>query len=417
MKNEHTFGIHFLLKISKARNGKAPLFARITVNKSRAEISLKSLVAVQLWDTVRGAAKTKQEEGRQLNHYLEQIRAQLVDCYRQLQLERKIISPEAVKNIFLGNGKKDHTLCILVEYHNQHMKSILAHGTLKNYFTTSKYLKLFLKEHHKTNDFYLVDLNYQFISGFEIFLRQHEPTDHQKSLQNNGVMKHLERLRKMIRLAVKMEWIAKNPFEHYPLKFVKVERDYLDAEELTAIENKVFSIERLNWVRDLFVFSCYTGLAYIDIMQLRLSNILRGIDGDYWLMTSRQKTNIVVKVPLLPKAIAIINKYKEHPRSIANESVFPKISNQKLNSYLKEIADLCSIDKHLTFHLARHTFATTVTLSNGVPIESVSKMLGHTKIATTQIYARVVERKLGEDMKQLKEKLSVVQPDLQTRAL
>ena len=175
------------------------------------------------------------------------------------------------------------------------MKTVLSHGTLKNYFTTSKYLGKFLKAQHKTADIYLTDLNYQFISEFELFLRKYIPTDHQKKLQNNGVMKHLERLRKMVRLAVKMEWISKNPFENYQLKFQKVERSYLTDTELSSIEDKEFTIERLVWVRDLFVFSCYTGLAYIDTMKLSPSNIVRGIDGEYWLITSRKKTEVAVK--------------------------------------------------------------------------------------------------------------------------
>ncbi len=339
---------------------------------------------------------------------MEQVRGQLADCYKQLQLQRKNINAEAVKNLFLGNEKREHTLFSLAEYHNTNMKNILSHGTLKNYFTTLKYLKKFLKLQYKTADIYLTDLDYRFISEFELFLRKHTPTDHQKKLQNNGVMKHLERLRKMIRLAVKMERMTKNPFENYQLKFQKVERSCLSDVELASIENKNFSIDRLEWVRDLFVFSCYTGLAYIDKMKLSPSNIVRGIDGEHWLITSRQKTEITVKVPLLPKALEIINKYKDHPRASVNHTLFPNISNQKLNSYLKEIADLCGIDKYLTFHLARHTFATTVTLSNGVPIESVSKMLGHTKITTTQIYAKVVERKLSDDMRTLRDKLGRV---------
>jgi hypothetical protein len=332
MRNEHTFGIHFILKKNKARDGKAPLHVRITVDKTRCEISLKSSVPIALWDSAKGLAKTKQDSGKQLNHYLEHARAQLTDCYRQLHLERKIISTEAIKNLFLGNDRKEHTLCGLVEYHNLNMKNILTHGTLKNYFTTCKYIKQFLKVFYKTNDIYLSDLNYQFISGFEIFLGKHEPVDHQKRLHNNGVMKHLERLRKMIRLAVKMEWLSKNPFETYQLKFYKVERDYLTAEELASVENKIFSIERLNWVRNLFIFSCYTGISYIDIMGLDNCNIIRGIDGEYWLITCRQKTNTPIKVPLLPKALSIAIKYKENPRSVANGTIFPKISNQKLNS-------------------------------------------------------------------------------------
>jgi len=225
-------------------------------------------------------------------------------------------------------------------------------------------------------------------------------------MENNTVMKHIERLRKMIKMAIRYEWMEKDPFISFQQKFHRVERGFLFEEELKRIEEKEFSIPRLQYVKDLFVFGCYTGLAYIDVIQLSPENIQIGIDKQYWLFTNRVKTDNPVRIPILPVAMDIINKYKNDLKAIVQNRLFPNISNQKLNSYLKEIADLCQISKNLTFHLARHTFATTVTLTNGVPIESVSKMLGHSKISTTQIYAKVVEKKLGEDMKKLKERLN-----------
>jgi site-specific recombinase XerD len=219
-------------------------------------------------------------------------------------------------------------------------------------------------------------------------------------------MKHIERLCKMVNMAVTMDWLAKDPFAKYRQHFDKVERFYLTKEELSAIENKKFSIERLQTVKDLFLFSCYTGLAYIDTMNLTAGNIIKGIDGNDWLITSRQKTDTDVRVPLLPQAEELIKKYKDHPKAANHGTLFPVISNQKTNAYLKEIADLCNINKAITFHIARHTFATTITLSNGVPIESVSKMLGHTTIRSTQVYAKVVEQKLSEDMQNLKKRMA-----------
>ena len=191
----------------------------------------------------------------------------------------------------------------------------------------------------------------------------------------------------------------------YKLHFEKVERGYLTKEELNVLSKKTFKIERLQAVLDMFLFSCYTGLAYIDIFNLSQDNIIKGIDGRDWLKTNRQKTNTMVSVPLLTEAVHLIKKYNDHPVSVGKGRLFPVISNQRMNGYLKEIAEICGIDKNFTFHLARHTFATTVTLSNGVPIESVSKMLGHTSIRTTQIYAKVVEHKLSEDMQNLRERM------------
>src|SRR5690606_9065714 len=200
-----------------------------------------------------------------------------------------------------------------------------------------------------------------------------------------------------------LEWIPRDPFEKYQLKFHRVDREYLEEDELEAIENKEFKIIRLQWIRDLFVFSCYTGLAYVDTMNLTPDNISIDVEGEYWIITTRQKTGLPLRILILPKALEIIEKYRSHPRALEKGTLFPVISNQKLNSYLNEIADLCEIKKNLTFHLARHTFATTVTLCNGVPLETVSKMLGHSKITTTQIYARVVERKVSDDMRTLRE--------------
>ena len=282
------------------------------------------------------------------------------------------------------------------------MSESLTYGTLKNYFTTQKYIKLFLTKKRKTQDIYLSQLTFRFLVDFEKFLRLYIPVDHQKKMENNTIMKHIQRLRKMVTLAYKMEWLDKDPFIKFKPTYIKNEREFLREDELQNIIEKEFEIERLTLVKDLFVFSCYTGLSYIDVMNLNEDDIAIGIDGGRWIITNRQKTHNKVKIPILPTAQELIKKYADHLKTKKTKTLFPNISNQKLNSYLKEIADLCKIKKNLTFHIARHTFATTITLSNGVPIETVSKLLGHTKITTTQIYARVIDKKISEDMAKLK---------------
>ena len=399
-----TFGVHFVIRKEKAKHGNAPIFARISVNRQRCEVSVKKSIPVKDWDSRKGRVKSWKDEYKNLNSFLEQVRTILVEHYQDLVVENEEITPAAVKNRFLGLDDSGHSLLQLFDYHNDQMQKVLKWGTLKNYFTTKKYMVLFLEAHLKRKDIPLTLLNYRFISEFENFLRNYQPLDHHKSLGNNGVMKHLERLRKIITLAVKMEWINKNPFASYRLKFKKVNRECLTGEELQKLENKNIELQRLRYVRDLFVFSCYTGLAYGDVMRLSPANLQPGIDGELWIFTQREKTDNPVPVPLLPKANVIIKEYREHPKSVSRGTIFPLISNQNLNAYLKEIADICAIEKHLTFHLARHTFATTVTLNNGVPIESVSKMLGHSKLTTTQIYAKVLEKKISEDMNELKQK-------------
>lgn len=308
-----------------------------------------------------------------------------------------MVTSNLIKAHFLGDEDGRHSLTDIINYHNDHMKSTLRLGTQKNYYTTHRYLFLFLKEKHRTTNMYLSELNYKFIIDFERFLR------HQKSMGNNTVMKHIERLRKMVSLAYRMEWLDRDPFIKFKAKYEKKERTFLTKEELQRIEDKSFTIPRLQLIKDLFVFSCYTGLSYGDVMNLTLGNLCMGMDGKQWIHSKREKTSVPVKIPLLSKASNIIKKYEVHPNSTDKQTLFPTISNQKLNSYLKEIADVCRIKKNLTFHIARHTFATTVTLSNGVPIETVSKLLGHSKITTTQIYAKVIERKVSDDMQRLEE--------------
>ena len=406
MHHRNTFGISFFVKKYKAKNGLAPVYARITAKGRYLDVSLKRKVELTNWDERSGTTKGRKSEAHQLNQYLEQVRNRFYECREELEKERKLVTPEAVKSRYLGNDQQGQTLLELIEYHNTEMKSVLTWGTLKNYFTTQKYIEKFLKEKLKTSDVHLAELNYKFITRFESFVKGNRLIKNQKPCDQNGTMKHMERLRKMVSLAVKLEWLDKDPFHQYQLKFQKSRRGYLTAEELKTIEQTQFLEPRLTLIRDIFVFGCYTGLSYIEVYNLTSDQIVMGMDGNRWIAGQRQKSGELFNVPLLPQALAIMERYQKHPRAVNEGKLLPVYTNQKINAYLKEIAHICGIEKRLTFHLARHTFATTVTLANGVPIESVSKMLGHTKISTTQIYAKVVEQKLSQDMMALKNKLS-----------
>jgi integrase len=325
----------------------------------------------------------------------------LLDCHKQLLEEDKMVTSCSIKARYLGQDDNRKTLKQLIEYHNTNMLSVLKAGTMKNYYTTEKYINTFLSSILKLNDVYLKQLNYRFIIDFEQFLRNVKNANRVNMLSNNGVMKHLERFKKMINLAIKLEWIMRNPFQKFKLKFTKYDRQYLSERELGFIENTYFNQEQLERVKDIFLFSCYTGLSYIDVKELTIHQIVLGIDNRYWIHTKREKTNELVKVPLLPKALEIVEKYKLILEITNSDKLLQLYSNQKTNSYLKEIAKACGIQKNITFHVARHTFATTIMLSNGVPIETVSKLLGHTKLSTTQIYARVLEHKISEDIDNL----------------
>ncbi len=408
MRSTNTFGVHFTLKLSRMVEGKFPIYARIVINKSRCELALKYLIKREDWNGIRGEAKSKSDELKVLNSYLEETRGRIAAHYRELILNKKEVTAESVKNSYLGitenENDSNYTLLWAVNEHNNKMSSALKPGTMKNYFTTARYLKEFLKKKYKLLDIDLKKLNYEFISNFEFFIKTN-PFKENDPCTNNGAMKHMERLKKIVSWALKNEWINKNPFVNFHLKFKKYERECLNEIELSAIKNQELENPMLQKVRDLFVFSCYTGLAYIDLIELRPQHLLRGIDSIRWIKTTREKTGVGVNIPLLLPAVEIIDKFQNGDSALIRETVFPKISNQEMNRSLKVIAEICGIKKYLTFHLARHTFATTVTLMNGVPIETISKLLGHTKLSTTMIYAKVNQAKIGMDMELLQNKL------------
>ena len=401
MQTNNTFSVVLFTRKSRSKQQELFVYARITVNGKRSEISLKRHVQQKDWDSSKNRGRGSSYPIQTLNKYLDQEYARLLDSHKQLLEESKIVTANAIKSRFLGEDDNHKTLSELMDFHNLNMVDVLKYGTMKNYYTSEKYLKKFLNDKLKTKDIYLKQLNYGFIIDFEQYLRSYRNTKKNLMLTNNGVMKHLERFKKMINLAIKLEWMQKNPFNQFQLKFDKYDRAYLTERELELLEKTHYNSERLERVKDCFIFFCYTGLSYIDVKKLTTKQIARGIDNNHWIFTKREKTNETVKVPILPKAMDILAKYRNNSENNDCRALLPLSSNQKTNSYLKEIAKDCGIHKNLTFHVARHTFATTVMLSNGVPLETVSKLLGHTKLSTTQIYVRVVETKISEDIQNL----------------
>ncbi len=332
---------------------------------------------------------------------MDQVFTGLHEANRQLLEEGKTITSSVVKARYLGEDEEEgKTLLDLITYHNTTMHTSLKAGTMKNYFITERCIKRFLKDEYNIEDIPLKKLDYRFIVDYEQYVRKYKPST-RTGCTNNGAMKHMERLKKMSRLAVRLDWVDKDPFVNFKLKFKKTERQFLTERELKLIEETTFKVPSYEKIKDLFVFACYTGLSYIDVKELKADHLVIGLDGGDWLYTKRTKTDEPLKIPLLPKAKEILEKYQEDANIIANEKLLPIYSNHMINRTLKDIAEACGIRKNLTFHVARHTFATAITLSNGVPIETVSKLLGHTKLSTTQIYAKVVEKKIGEDMRNL----------------
>lgn len=406
MRTQSTFSVLFWIYSQRAKNNLAVIYARITINGRKLNISLKRKAEVNLWNPKKQRVRGTCAKSKGLNQFLDQEYSKLFQCYQDLRIEGKVLSPENIKSKYFGDLDQLVSLEDLFKYHNENFFSKLKHNTSRLYITSQNYLRKFIKKEFKRTDFYLKELDYSFIIKFENYLRSVKPRHYQKRLQHNAVMKHLQRLRKMVTLAFHLEWIDRDPFVKFKPHLEQKERGFLTVEELQKIEELKPEILRLQKVRDLFIFSCYTGISYGDLMLLTPQNLTIGIDKKFWIITKREKNGNQVKLPLLSNAISIIEKYKNDEECQVHKSLLPVISNQKLNSYLKEIAAMCHIGKNLTFHLARHTFATTVALTNGVPIETVSKILGHRKLSTTQIYAKVIERKVSEDMDFLQKKLN-----------
>lgn len=402
MKNSNAFNIGFWLKKTARKNdGQTPIYVRIRFENQRSDISVHRTVSVDHWCPSSGKVHHRFKEASSINRYLDDIQAKLLDCHRQLMAEGAPISARAIKDRFLGHDKlKD-----IIAFHRKHEVPKLAKGTVKNYSATETYLARFVKERFRTNDVKLSLIDYAFLIEFETYLRNCETIVKNIPLSNNGIMKHMERFKKMVTLAHKFGCMSRNPFSLYTMKFESYDSDFLEEEEIQKLKNLVLKEFNLRIVRDLFLFSCYTGLSYIEVKLLKQGDIVKGIDGDFWIDVKRKKTNTPVKVPLLYDAKLVLDKYRDFPKLENDDSLLPVFSNQKVNAYLKLVAKKAKIHKKVTFHVARHTFATTITLMNDVPIETVSKLLGHTKLSTTQKYARVVEKKISKDMYALKQTL------------
>ena len=395
-------------KARKSPEGLLPLYARITYLGKRAEISLNLKVDPKRWNANMGLMKDNSSESKKLNAEIGSIRKELEKVYDILTHSGTFVSAEAIKSKYLGEEKSQRKLLEVFTEHNQKLKELIGKGVVKGthtkYETIRSKVTAFIKDKYKVNDLYLDALQYSFITNFEHYLKA------EQNISHNVVMSYIKRVKRIVRIAFQNKWINHNPFDGFVCTTKKTVRTELEANELITIEEKVFETDRLKEVADCYLFSCYTGYAFVDASKLSSKNIVKGTDGELWIKTDRTKSKIEANVPLIPKALSIIEKYKNHPSCVFHNRLLPMRSNQKMNEYLKEIAGVCGINKNLTTHTARHTFATTVTLENGVPMESVSKMLGHTKITTTQIYSRVKEKKVSADMKILRAKVDSTNP-------
>lgn len=380
------------------KKGVAPLMLRISYNQQRKEFSTGFSLEPSKWDKTRYKVKSKSQEAVQINQYIDETKAKILSLFREMVLDEDI-SLDRLTDRFLGKDEQTITLLQLIRLHNENFKSRIgvdfAFSTYEKYDITARRIESFLLDHYKKPDFRLKDLNNKFISDFDYYLKTVHKNDH------NTTTKYCKNLKKILNVAVSNNWIESNPFNGYKCSYKEVDRMYLSKSELAVIEAKTFKIQRLKIARDIFLFQCYTGLSFCDMAELTKGDIFKGIDNNQWILIRRKKTDTRSAIPLLPHALRIIEQYKDNE----GDKLLPCTCIQKFNSYLSEIADLCEINKNLTSHVGRRTFATTIALANGISLETISKVLGHSSTKVTQIYAVVTDLKLSEDMQLLKERL------------
>jgi integrase len=392
----------WIYKSKLSSKGIAPIYLRITIQGQKTELATGINTSPSQWNGKRCLIKGNSAEARELNQNLQSLKEKVLEAYNELLSRGIPVSPEMVKSKAVGNDDSKVTLLYALEYHNALLPKNNGTSALHvKYQTLKKKVVEFIGQEYARKDLFLRELNHQFVVKFEAYLKSTHQIGH------NTAIKYIQFLKKIINLSIAHGWLQQNPFPNFKCSLKPVNRGYLSQKEINVLYEKRLNIKRLEDVKNIFLFACYTGLAYVDISNLAKEHLVRKDDGSLWIITYRKKTGTRSPIPLLSQAQAILNKYTEQV-PVRNEGLLPVISNQKMNAYLKEIGEVCGIEQNLTFHLARHTFATTVTLTNGVPIETVSKMLGHTSLKTTQIYAKVVDTKIQEDMRRLAEKLSKI---------
>jgi integrase len=388
-------------KINKA--GLTSLWCRITYNKTRKQFSTGNYIKPIYWDKDKQKILEEAENSKIVNSQISLIKQKLGQAFLILQIKEEPFDVEDVYKIYCGQDiKEEMGVMAVYEEHNDYYKKLVGKDikvvSWQKFENTKGHLKNFIQWKFKRREVKLSSLKFQFIKDFEYYLRTEE------NMQQSTINKTLQRFKKMVNFAIAHEYLERNPFLMHKPKAVKKEIIFLTRTELSHLQKKELDNKRLDEVRDCFVFCCYTGLAFKEMSNLRKEHIVQGKDGKNWIRLKRQKTDKTISVPLLPEAQKILDRYYGQ---LKEGKVLPSKINSHFNAYLKEIADLCELKINLTHHIARKTFATTVLLLNDVPIEIVSKLLGHSRIGITQAhYGQILEEKVQSEMEKLKNKLN-----------
>jgi site-specific recombinase XerD len=405
MSSRTSFGLTFYINRAKEKkNGECPVMLRININGERAVLQLKRYLKSEDWDTTRYVMKGRSNEARIFNDYLEAVRVKAHKKYNELLSLTDDVTPQMLRDAILGvNTAKTRTVIDIWQDHVDGLQKLIGkentYATYQKHNTAKNHFQKFLQKYYRVNDVSIKAVDHHMIQQYNMYLKT------EKGCNSNTATKFLQNLKRITCISIRNGWLLKDPFVGISMSIKEVDRPYLTMEEIQTLIDYDSNIERLKRVRDIFIFSCYTGLAYIDVKKLKKAEVEGSEELGYWIRTRRQKTDARANIPLLDIPMDIINNYCRLDLLMPEDPILPVLSNQKVNAYLKELADVCGIHKELTFHVARHSFATSVTMTNGVPMETVSKMLGHKNMKSTQHYARIVDQKVGEDMKLLAAKL------------
>lgn len=406
-----TFKILFYLKRNASKpDGTVPVMGRITIDGTISQFSCKMNISPNLWDTKAGRLTGKTALALKTNIELDKIRVDINRHYQEVMQADGFATADKVKNTYLGLGVKQDTFLTLFAKHNQEFSRKVGYNraqvTYDKYCLLYKHLESYIKQEYKRNDIFLKELNLAFVNGFEHYLRA------ERNCSTNTIWMYMVGVKHIVTIARNSGQLPINPFAGYLISPEHKDRGFLTKEELNLLVNTKMKNAQYELVRDLFVFSAFTGLSYSDVKNLTKNNLKTSFDGHLWIITRRQKTNTDSSIRLLEVPKRIIEKYKGYSRE---NRLFPIPSNSSCNAILKKIGKQCGIKTKLTYHVARHTMATTITLSQGVPIETVSRMLGHTNIKTTQIYAKITKEKISQDMEALSHKLESLEKQITER--
>lgn len=398
LSNTNLDVLFFIKKTKLLKNGEASICMRITVDSVRAEIMIKRSVDPKKWNQAKGCTTATDHAGGELNHFIEVYRTKVFKIFRQLEMDGREITARTISDILQGREDPDKpkTLVEIFTKHNEEVHSLVgidyAMVTAKKFDTSLLRLKEYIAHQYKAEDITITEVDNQFVRNYDLFLKTHCRCHH------NSALKHLKNLKKIVRIAMANGWVQKDPF--FGIRFIEQEThvEFLTKEELGILINTDFKIPQHNQVRDIFVFCSFTGLAFADVKTLKPKHLKSDNEGQLWIRKPRQKTGVMCDIPLIPPAIEIMERYKDHPLCVVNGVVLPVFSNICMNDYLRDIAKLCNFTKPLTCHVARHTAATVVFLANKVSMENVAKMLGHKNTKMTQRYAKVLDGSVKRDM-------------------